>query len=219
MTHVIQPGHLGPERGSVLERLALRGPPAAVGERCELCSAPVGEGHGHVVDLKARGLMCSCRPCYLLFTPDGAGDGQFRSVPDRCVDLGPDAIGPQQWDQLEVPVSVAFFFHNSILGHVVGLYPGPGGATESELPFATWSELVDAVPLLASLEPDVEAVLVRGGRNRSTTEAYIVPIDCCYELTGRLRSVWKGIDGGSEAGKALDTFFAGIVERSARSRR
>lgn len=209
------PSQVSAQEGSVLERLARRGPPTAVGERCELCASPVAEDHGHIVDVRARGLLCACRPCYLLFTPDGAGDGHYRAVPNRVLDLGSEAIGPQQWDRLEVPVSVAFFFQNSILGHVVGLYPGPGGATESELAFDTWADVVRDVPVLETLEPDVEAVLVRGERG-SATEAFIVPIDRCYELTGRLRAVWQGIDGGSEVQLALDSFFAGLTATSAR---
>ncbi len=39
--------------------------------------------HDHLVDLEQRSLLCTCRGCYLLFTPDGAGGGRFRAVPDR----------------------------------------------------------------------------------------------------------------------------------------
>lgn len=201
--------------GSVLERLVRRGPPARTGERCEMCAAPVADEHGHVVDVASRGMLCVCRPCYLLFTPDGAGNEHYRAVPERYLDLGPDAIGPQQWDRLEIPVSVAFFFHNSVLGEIVGLYPGPGGATESQLSLDTWADVVAAEPRIGSLEPDVEAVLVRGASG-GATEAYIVPVDRCYELTGRLRSVWRGIDGGSEARGALDEMFAELATRSRR---
>jgi Fe-S cluster biogenesis protein NfuA len=42
------------------------------------------------------------------------------------------------WDDLQIPVGVAFFFTNSELGRVVGVYPGPAGATESELTLAAW---------------------------------------------------------------------------------
>jgi hypothetical protein len=201
--------------GSVLERLARRGPPAPVGARCEMCAEPIADAHGHVVDVSARGLLCVCRPCYLLFTPEGAGNHHYRAVPDRYVALDPGAIGPQQWDRLEIPVSVAFFFHHSVLGHVVGLYPGPGGATESQLGLDAWADVVAAVPELASLAPDVEAVLVRGGGG-GATEASIVPIDRCYELTGRLRAVWRGIDGGAEARAALDDVFGEIADRCGR---
>lgn len=197
----------------VLERLARRGPPLAAGERCEFCASPLGEHHGHVVDLDARGLLCACRPCYLLFTPRGAGHGQFRAVPERLVDLRSDAFG-SRWEQLDIPVSVAFFFENSVIGRIVALYPGPGGATESELELSAWSALVDAVPGLAALAPDVEAVIVRTARDSSAVDAYLVPIDRCYELTGRLRTVWQGIDGGADARDVLDDFFADIARRA-----
>ena len=29
--------------------------------------------HGHVVNVPRRTLLCVCRPCYLLFTHEGAG--------------------------------------------------------------------------------------------------------------------------------------------------
>lgn len=199
--------------GSVLERLARRGPRAQAGERCEMCASPIADGHGHVVDIQARGMLCVCRPCYLLFTPDGAGHDHFRAVPDRIIGLGRDTIAPQLWDRLEVPVSVAFFFRNSHLDRVVGLYPGPGGATESELGLDAWDDITAAVPSLGGMEPDVEALLVRGGWD-SGTDAYIVPIDRCYDLTGRLRAVWQGIDGGAAARETLDTVFAELAERA-----
>ena len=39
-------------------------------------------------------------------------------------------------------------------------------------------------------------------------EAYLVPIDVCYELVGQLRRLWRGFDGGREVRVALDEFFA-----------
>jgi hypothetical protein len=41
-----------------------------------------------------------------------------------------------------------------------------------------------------------------------------VPIDACYELVGRLRTLWRGFDGGREAHDAMDAFFAHVAERS-----
>jgi hypothetical protein len=41
-----------------------------------------------------------------------------------------------------------------------------------------------------------------------------VPIDACYALVGRLRQVWRGFDGGSEAHQAMDDFFADVAARS-----
>jgi hypothetical protein len=67
--------------------------------------------------------------------------------------------------------------------------------------------IVAANPSLAGLEPDVEAFLVRADRNVGGAECFVVPIDVCYELVGRLRMLWRGFDGGREAHAALDEFF------------
>jgi Family of unknown function (DUF5947) len=177
------------------------------GEVCELCTEPISDEHGHLVDLEARTLMCACRGCYLLFLSEGAGGAHFRSVPDRYLAFPDFELSPAQWDNLQIPVSVAFFFLNSTLGRVAAFYPGPAGATESELPLDTWADVTRANPALAFLQPDVEAFLVRSRPNRGGTECYIVPIDTCYELVGHLRRLWRGFDGGKEANAKLDAFF------------
>ena len=48
-------------------------------ERCELCATPVDSGHGHVVDVEQRSIVCACRACYLLFTREDAGGRRFDS--------------------------------------------------------------------------------------------------------------------------------------------
>jgi hypothetical protein len=177
------------------------------GEVCELCAEPLSDEHGHLVDLEARTLMCACRGCHLLFLSEGAGGAHFRSVPDRYLAFPDFELSPGQWDSLQIPVSVAFFFLNSTLGRVAAFYPGPAGATESELPLDTWADVTRANPALASLQPDVEAFLVRSTPSRGGTECYIVPIDTCYELVGHLRRLWRGFDGGKEANERLHSFF------------
>jgi hypothetical protein len=184
------------------------------GEVCELCAEPIADGHGHLVDLEARNLMCACRGCYLLFTSDGAGGGHFRSVPDRYLSFADFELSPGQWDTLQIPVSVAFFFLNSSLGRVAAFYPGPAGATESELPLDTWAEVVQANPQLTTLQPDVEAFLVRAKSDAGGPECYLVPIDACYELVGHLRRLWRGFDGGKEANAKLDSFFESVRSRA-----
>jgi hypothetical protein len=180
------------------------------GETCELCAEAIADEHGHLVDLQTRQLMCACRGCYLLFASDGAGGGHFRSVPERYLSFPEFALSPAQWDDLQIPVSVAFFFHNSSLDRVAAFYPGPAGATESELPLETWNEVVRANPRLETLQPDVEAFLVRSNPRGGPTECFIVPIDTCYELVGHLRRLWRGFDGGAEANAKLDSFFEGV---------
>jgi hypothetical protein len=172
-------------------------------ERCDVCSEPLPEGHGHLVDVEARAILCACRGCYLLFTPDGAGGGHFKAVPDRYLDVGSDAALRQAWEEMQVPVGMAFFFTNSRLGRPVACYPGPAGATESELPPSGWEKMLEGV------EADVEALLVRSGRQRGF-EAFVVPIDVCYELVGRLRRLWRGFDGGPEAAQAVDGLFGRV---------
>jgi hypothetical protein len=124
-------------------------------------------------------------------------------------------LSPDQWDALQIPVSVAFFFVNSSLGRVTAFYPSPAGATESLLSLETWDEIVAANPPLATLVPDVEAFLLRAeGPGRTDAEGFLVPIDACYELVGQLRLLWRGFDGGREAHEALTSFFATIRDRA-----
>lgn len=197
---------------SVLRRLReARDERPRPGESCELCSEPIGDTHGHLVDLHKRALLCACRGCYLLFTPDGAGGGHFRAVPDRYLTFGDFRLSPAQWDALQIPVSVAFFFVNSELGRVAAFYPSPAGATESLLALDTWDDVVAANPAIGALQPDVEALLLRAGPD---VEAYGVPIDACYELVGHLRRLWRGFDGGRDARDALDRFFADVRARA-----
>lgn len=187
---------------------------APAGERCEMCNERIGEEHPHVVNLDSRALMCTCRPCYLLFTKEGAGAGKFASVPDRYLFDADFALSDPQWDELQIPVKMAFFFVNSVLGETVVFYPSPAGATESMLPKDTWNDVMAANPLFASLVPDVEALLVYRRDDTATYECYLAPIDACYELVGHVRLHWKGFDGGQEAWEAIDGFFEGLRARS-----
>ena len=170
-------------RGAVTDDAA-RGPPAdpprpaadrdpRPGERCELCAEPIARGARPSRRPRARATcMCACRGCYLLFTPRRARAAvHFRAVPDRYRRFPDLAAHLAQWDALQIPVSVAFFFVNSELDRVAAFYPGPAGATESLLPLETWDELVAANPELATLEPDVEAFLVRTDARREAPSA------------------------------------------------
>ena len=129
-------------------------------ERCEMCREVLGERHGHVVDLEKRSLSCTCRACYLLFTHEGAVGGRYRAVPEHVYHDPGRPLTDADWNELQIPVAMAFFFYNSALGRVVAGYPSPGGATECELDLAAWDRLAAAHPLLGALAPDVEAILV-----------------------------------------------------------
>jgi hypothetical protein len=108
---------------------------------------------------------------------------------------------------------------NSSMDQIAAFYPSPAGATESLLPLDSWQEIVAANPDLATLQPDVEAFLVRStDRHSGEAECYLVPIDVCYELVGQLRMLWKGFDGGTEAHAALDAFFERMHDKAAMAR-
>lgn len=207
------PGHAGPPLAA-LRRIARSRPAPAAGERCEMCTAGLDAAHSHVVDLRSRALLCTCRPCYLLFTDERA-DLHYRAVPERYLSLPGAALDERAWDELRIPVGLAFLFHNSVQGRMVAFYPGPAGATESELPLPAWDRIVARTPQLSLLRPDVEAVLVRrpagaGAGRQAEALCHLVPIDACYELVGRLRTRWRGFDGGREAHEAIDGFFARV---------
>jgi hypothetical protein len=156
---------------------------------CELCAAPIAEDHRHVADTESRTLMCACPPCHILFR----GHGRYRSVPDRWARVDAELTG--------IPVGVAFVIMDSRRGVPVAHYPGPAGATESEL------SLEDVV-LPADLEPDVEALVV------ANDEAFIVPVSAAYELAATIRRTWDGLTGGQLPARAVASFVATAKERA-----
>ena len=114
-----------------------------------------------------------------------------------------------EWDELQIPVGLAFFLNSSERG-LGGFYPSPAGATECTLDLDAWDRLAASHPLLGAAQPDVEAVLLCREGAAAEAEYFIVPIDVCYELAGRMRMLWKGFDGGSEARASIDEFLAGV---------
>jgi hypothetical protein len=207
---------LRPQSGSALaglRRIVSERPARVVGERCEMCAEPITDDHPHVVDLESRALMCTCRGCYLLFTAEDA-KLRYRAVPDRYLSFPDVTLDAREYDELEIPVGLAFLFNSSVLDRTVAFYPGPAGATESELPLEAWARVVEANPQLALLRADVEALLLRGTDRGSEFSCHLVPIDACYALVGQLRRLWRGFDGGAEAHQAMDDFFAEMAARS-----
>jgi hypothetical protein len=201
--------------GSRLARLAQRtaDPVAAEpDELCELCNAPIPSAHRHLLELSSRELICACRPCSLLFDRGGSGNGRYKLVPERRLRLEDFAMSEDAWEELRVPVDMAFFFHSSAEQRVVAYYPGAMGPTESQLELRSWQELEQANPILAELETDVEALLVN--RVRGAREHWLVPLDECYALVGVIRTRWRGLSGGSEVWQEIDRFFVELNSRA-----
>ena len=206
-----------PPRGagalSVLRRIATRPPPDPDLQTCDMCAEPITGDHPHVVDIQSRQLMCTCRGCGLLFTAEAANQ-RYRTVPDRYLSFPDFELNEAGWDSLDIPVGLAFFFSSSVLSRVVAFYPGPAGVAESELGLAAWTDVLEANPELGLLSDDVEALLVRGPDSDHEAQCFLVPIDACYELAGRLRTVWRGFDGGQDAREVITDFFATVESRS-----
>ncbi|MGH7756302.1 MAG: DUF5947 family protein, partial [Vulcanimicrobiaceae bacterium] len=116
------------------------------GEVCDLCATPVGATHSHVIELNARRILCSCRPCYLLFTHEGAAQGRYKAIPSRFLRIADFAVDEAAWDELQIPIGLAFFFVNSLENKMLAFYPGPAGATESQLPLETWQSIAAGYP-------------------------------------------------------------------------
>jgi Family of unknown function (DUF5947) len=190
------------------------------GEACDMCGESIAsDQHSHVASISDRRLLCTCRACYLLFTREGAGRRRLRAVPDRPRRQRQFAFTQAQWDELAIPVELVFLLQQSdpvdVAGpaSLVACYPSPAGATESELDLSAWTALTADNPVLADVEPDVEAVLIRRNGSENFT-GLVVPIDACYELVGIVRQHWAGFQGGAEVWARIDDFFGGLIERA-----
>lgn len=193
-----------------LVRLAKRGRGERVSrqEQCDLCRQPIPADHRHLLDLESGQLMCACQACRILFERTAAGGGHFRLVPERRLRLSGFRLDDAMWDELRIPVDMAFFFYSSPAERVVAFYPGPMGATESLLDLRAWNALEDANPVLTEMEPDTEALLVN--RARGAEDYRLVPIDDCYTLVGLIRTGWRGLTGGKAVWEDIGSFYAAL---------
>ncbi len=181
-------------------------------ERCEMCSAPIAPEHRHLLDVRNRELLCACQACSILFDRPQASEGHYRLVPDRRLSIGDFAMDDVAWAQLRLPVEMAFFFQSSAEGRVMAYYPSPMGPTESLLGLDAWSSLEEANPVLRTLAPDVEALLVN--RAQGARGHWLVPIDECYGLVGLIRTSWRGFTGGAEVWQGIRGRFEELDRRS-----
>jgi hypothetical protein len=187
----------------------------AVVERCEMCSQELPTEHEHLVEPDKRKLVCACDACAILF--EGQSGSKYRRVPRRVLFLCDFQMTDAQWDGLMVPIEMAFFFRSSPQQKMIALYPSPAGPTESLLPLDTWTDIVEVNPVLRKMEDDVTALLVnRVGhvRGAALAEYYLAPIDECYKLVGLIRAHWRGLSGGTEVWREIQSFFSALKTRA-----
>lgn len=187
-----------------LERLIRRGGAARrdADERCDLCSLAVPDRHRHLLDTAEDSVLCVCQACALLFVQDAASRGHYRLVPDRRT-----AIDPVPTKTLGVPVGMAYFVPRTD-GAVIAHYPSPIGATQWEVDPDAWQSVVADRPELATLAPEVEALLVNTTHGRR--QHWIVPVEDCFRLVAVIQQEWTGMTGGDRVWPAVDAFFEGL---------
>jgi hypothetical protein len=178
-------------------------------EVCDFCHADVAETHQHLMHLATRKLECACDACVLLL------DGQhqkYRRVPRRVRFLPDFSMTDVQWNGFNVPIGMAFFSYNSTGNRVTATYLSPAGPVESQLTFELWDELASINPLMRTMEPDVEGLLVyRVGNSR---EHFILPIDECFKLIAIIRLKWRGLSGGTEVWAEIRRVLDELKRRS-----
>jgi hypothetical protein len=170
-------------------------------EVCDLCGIGLPEDHRHLLALVERRIVCSCETCWAM----RSGEGDYRPVGNRTVWLPDLQLPDDLWASFQIPIGLAFFMESTVTACVVAMYPSPGGATESELHFDSWTRMRQLNPVLDTLEPDIEGLIAN---RMSDPPMYVIaPIDRCYALTGTIKAHWEGISGGTAVEAALNAFF------------
>ena len=194
---------------STLRRFA-QGRKQPAQERCELCSVGLFPEHRHLLEIASHKIVCACDPCALRF--ENVVEGRFKLIPRDVRSLPQFHLTDAQWEDLALPIDLAFLVYSTPAKKMLALYPSPAGATESLLPLPAWESLVSDNPALGRMEADVEALLVnRVGENRLY---YLAPIDVCFELVGLMRTHWRGLSGGEEVWREIGAFFSRLEERA-----
>jgi hypothetical protein len=156
-------------------------------EECELCAQAIAVEHEHLLEPEARRVFCACLACAQLLAEEQRQLGaRYLRVQRRAARLSALFFDDAIWAELSVPVGLAFFTTRSRTGEVVATFPGRAGLIEAFVPLKAWSDLERIFPVLKSIAPDVEALLVR--RTLRHQDYFQVSIDHCYELSGLLRS-------------------------------
>lgn len=212
------------------------------GARCELCGEEIGERHHHLLhlgdphrsglhksgltpsleqtalqpdavpQLSGRKIVCGCEACAILFSDPAAGG--YRRIPTDIRALGDFRMDDVQWEELSIPINMAFFCRSGNGSEPVAFYPSPGGATQANVGAESWRQIVEQNAPLQRMASDVEALLVN--RLSRPHEYFIVPIDECYRLIGLIRTQWRGFSGGKDVWESISGFFTSIRNRAAR---
>jgi hypothetical protein len=191
------------QTGSLIKTLRRFRRPATLQEQCEFCRVSLFPNHRHLLEISSSRIICTCDPCALRFQE--VIGGRFKLIPREVWSLSQFNLSDVEWEDLALPINLAFFFYSTPEKKMKALYPSPAGATESLLPLTAWNALAEKNPRLTTMRSDVEAFLVnRVGNQRAY---YVVPIDVCFELVGTIRMHWRGLSGGDAVWQKVEALF------------
>lgn len=173
----------------------------ASAETCELCSKPLPLQHRHLLEISTRRILCACEGCAFIL---GTG-ARFRAVYPLTTRLSKFHVTDSEWESMQLPIDIVFFFLNGDGDRATAIYPGPAGAMESALSAHAWDNLLTIDPSLADMAPHVEALLIN--RTRNARDYFRVSIDRCYALVGLIRTRWRGVSGGQDVWNGVSDFF------------
>jgi hypothetical protein len=173
-------------------------------EHCELCGATIGSSHAHLLEVANRRLFCACEAC-----DRALGESErFRALRPKTEVLAGFKLSDWDWEAMQLPIDLVFFFLSTPDGGPVALYPGAAGAMASAMGARAWARLASTNPVLNDMAPDVEALLIN--RVKGARQYYRVSIDRCHALVGLIRKHWTGISGGAEVWDQIARFFAAL---------
>ncbi len=141
----------------------------------------------------SRQLVCACAGC--MVSAGNRSDTPYRRVPRHVYALPDFQLSDAQWDELAIPVGMAFFFRSTPATRVLGVLSQSGRSNRIYARvLAHGARSCAPIRCSTAMQPDVEALLVN--RLANAREYYLVPIDRCYELVGLMRIHWRGLAGG-----------------------
>src|SRR3954468_16038666 len=102
------PKNLGRDSGlAALRRLAQRKDKV---ERCDFCDLTLHAGHRHLLEIATRKIICACDGCALRFENV---TGRYKLIPREARGLSHFKLTEAQWENLALPINLAFFFHST----------------------------------------------------------------------------------------------------------
>ena len=181
-----------------------------------MCAEPIGEEHQHVVDVVGRGLLCTCRPCYLLFTDRGRRTALPRRARPLPVVAG---LRPRRRPVGRAARSRSGWRSSSTTRCRPARSPSTPARPGPPSPSCRWAPGTGSstrTRCSARSAPTSRRCWsgCRTGRGRGWRPTWCRST-AATSWSALLRTAWRGFDGGQEARALLDAFFADLAARGA----